>query len=250
MSPSTKAVAFFGASSGCGLSALKKTLAAGHTCIALARTPAKLTDALPADKYPNLVVKAGNAHAVADVAACLVNPADPTRLVDVVSFSIGGLFNMSKMTIDDPDVCKKGMETVLAALATLRADGGAAGNPRILAVSTTGISAHGRDVPVLFLPMYHLMLKMPHADKKVMEEMLRTSSERWTLIRPSFLVDPEPSHAEPKTIRVGVEDLDRGVESKAVGYTISRDDVGRWIFENLIQAEGEQYVRKAASITW
>jgi putative NADH-flavin reductase len=242
---STKAIAFFGASGGCGLAALKHSLAAGHTCIALCRTPSKMTDILPTEKYPNLIVKEGNAHNLAAVSNCVVNPSDPTRLVDTIVSSIGSPLDLSTMTIPDPDVCKKGMATLLEALGNLRKKG-ATGKPRLVVISTTGISNFTRDVPVLFLPMYHIMLKMPHADKKIMEERILASDEDWTLIRPSFLVDGESD----KTIRVGVEDLKTGRETKAVGYTISREDVGKWMFENVIKGDEGKYSHKAVSITY
>ncbi|KAF9878067.1 hypothetical protein CkaCkLH20_04643 [Colletotrichum karsti] len=247
-----RTIAFFGASGGCGLAALKHSLAAGYVCVALCRNPAKMTDALPEAQNPNLVVKQGNAHNVDDVAACLVNPTDPDRLVDAVCFSIGSPLNLCKMTVEDPDVCKNGIAAVLGALERLRAKGvgvGVEGKPaRVVAISTTGISENQRDVPVLQVPMYHVLLKAPHADKKVMEERLAGSGEEWTFVRPAFLSDG----ADPaKRVRVGVEDPGTGVvESKAVGYGISREDVGRWIFENLLRDGGRQYVRKAVSITW
>ncbi|WYZ39702.1 hypothetical protein EsH8_IV_000043 [Colletotrichum jinshuiense] len=241
-----KTIAFFGASGGCGLAALKHSLAAGYICVALCRNPAKMTDLLPEAENPNLVVKKGNAHSVDDVAACLVNPTDPARLVDAVSFSIGSPLNVAKMTVEDPDVCKNGTAALLGALEKLRGQG-VAGRPRLSVISTTGISDHARDVPMLQVPMYHVLLKAPHADKKVMEQKLVASAEDFTFVRPAFLSDGEVPH---RKIRVGIEDPKTGVQSKAVGYGISREDVGRWIFENILSTGGPEYVRKAVSITW
>ncbi|KAF7538903.1 hypothetical protein G7Z17_g12533 [Cylindrodendrum hubeiense] len=168
------------------------------------------------------------------------------HFVDSVSFTIGGLFDPKKFTIDDPDVCKKGIATLLQALNNLRR-AGAEGSPLLAVISTTGISKHSRDVPLAFLPFYHYGLSVPHADKKVMEERLLESAERWVAVRPSFLVD---GGKPDRKIRVGVEDLNKGVEKKEVGYTISREDVGRWMYENLLAGENPQYSGKAVSITW
>lgn len=248
-SPTPKAILFLGATGGCGLSALRRSLEAGHSCIALCRTPSKLSDKLPLDKYPNLRIEQGNAHDADTLARVLTHPSDPTghRLVDAVVFAIGGLFNPSKMTIDDPHVCENGMKALFAALEKRRS-GGDEGKPRLFVISSTGISNLGRDVPLLFVPMYRFMLRDPHKDKKAMEAMLVASAEDWTLIRPSFLTD---GPASDKTVRAGVEDPAAGkVESKAVGYTISREDVGRWIFENLVEEKGDQWVRKTATITY
>src|ERR1019366_9537450 len=84
----TRAVAFFGASGGCGLSALKHTLAAGYHCIALCRSAPKLTALFP-DRLKNLTVIEGNAHDEAAVKKCLVHRSDPTALVDSIVFTIG-----------------------------------------------------------------------------------------------------------------------------------------------------------------
>lgn len=155
-------------------------------------------------------------------------------------------------SLDDPNVCEKGMNALYAALAKLRAEG-KVGKPRIVAITTTGISDFGRDVPIAFLPLY-AMLKSPHVDKKKVEEKLKAGEEDFTVIRPSLLKnegeDGDEKKKGEKEIRVGVEDLEKGVESRAIGYMISREDVGRWIFENLIKESGEKYSRKAVTVTY
>lgn len=244
---STKTIAFFGASGGCGLAALKLAVNAGHTCIALCRTPSKLEAEFP-QSPANLIIKQGNAHSVGDVSACLTKPSSPSELVDIIHFSIGGVLDLKTMTIADPDVCKNGIKAVLDALKDLRASGAATGRPALLVISTTGISKFGRDVPIAFLPMYHYMLKMPHADKKVMEDVVAASGERFTLVRPSFLTDGEQTNNK---IRVGVEDLSKGWEKKAIGYTISRGDVGKWMYEQLyLKADENVYEGKAVTISY
>lgn len=254
----SQTITFLGASTGCGLFALKHALAAGHTCIALCRTPSKLDVHFPT-RPANLIVRAGNAHNLDDVAASLVVPPTLTtdissapRLVDSVYFTIGGLFNPAKFTIDDPDVCKRGISVLYQALAQIRSSSpGTRGRPLIVVGSTTGISRHRRDVPVLFLPMYHILLPVPHADKKVMEQTVVDGPERFVIVRPSFLVDGENAK---RKIRVGVEDPVKGVEEYEIGYTISREDVGRWVFEKLLNGEQDgkpnQYEGKAVAISW
>lgn len=238
-------IAFLGATGGCGLSALKRSVAAGQTCIALCRTPSKMEAHFP-HKPANLILKQGNAHDAVAVAEVLVRPSDPTTLVDAVNFSIGGVVN-ANLTMSDPDVCKKGITTLLEALDTLRANG-LVGRPLIAVVSTTGISQHGRDVPLLFAPLYHVGLKVPHADKKVAEEIMYRSAERFVLVRPSLLQDGEKPE---RKIRIHVES-EQGVEHKEVGYFISREDVGRWMFENLLKdpLPKSRYERKAVGLTW
>lgn len=241
---STKTIAFFGASGGCGYSALKHALTAGYTCIALCRKPSKLTDRFPSDKHPNLTVIQGNAHDASAVAKCLVNPANPSRTVDKILVSIGGLFQFSKMSIDDPHVCEHGADTLLAALSSIRARG-VSGRPQIIAISSLGVSKFGRDIPLAYIPLYNYILKVPHEDKKLMEEKIRNSGEPYSLVRPSLLATDETD----RPVRVGIEDPKRGTEVAVSGYRISKEDVGRWIYENYFRDERPEYAQKAVSIT-
>lgn len=71
MSSSPRTVAFFGASIGVGLSALKHTLAAGHHCVALCRNPAKLEAIISTKTHPNLRIVEDNAKHVEAVTSCL-----------------------------------------------------------------------------------------------------------------------------------------------------------------------------------
>lgn len=112
-------------------------------------------------------------------------------------------------------------------------------------LSGTGISDAGRDIPLAMVPFYHWMLPIPHHDKKMMERVLieemkveeeKTSAiEGFIAVRPSFLTTGQPVGVAG--IRVGVEKNNQ-VDKAAIGYTISRDDVGGWIFEVLLKNEG------------
>ncbi|CAF9943062.1 MAG: hypothetical protein ALECFALPRED_010508 [Alectoria fallacina] len=243
MATQCKTVTFLGASTGVGLSALKHTLAAGHRCIALCRIPSKLTAIFPLETTPNLQVVQGNAHDIAAVSKCLV--AEKGKLVDRIISTIGGKLILSKMTIDDNEVCRKGMITILEALAQLRS-GGATGKPHVIVCSSTGISRFGRDVPLVMIPLYHVMLKVPHEDKKAMEDRLVESGEAFTIIRASLLVDGETK----KEIRVGIEDPKTGRESAAIGYTISREDTGKWVADHLVLQSDGKYVNKIVMVTY
>ncbi|KAJ3531316.1 hypothetical protein NM208_g8931 [Fusarium decemcellulare] len=239
----SKTVAFFGASTGVGLSALKHTLAAGHQCIALCRVPSKLTNILPLASNPNLRVVQGNAHDINTVKECLKK--DGSALVDEVVSTIGGKPILHKMTVDDPEVCRRGMDVLLSALAELRSEG-VTGRPLVIVFSTTGMSKFGRDYPILMTPFYRILLKVPHEDKEIMEEKLAESGEDFTIVRASLLVDGESDW----TIRVGIEDPKTGRESDAIGYTISREDAGRWTADNLLLRREATYVNKIATITY
>ncbi len=101
--------------------------------------------------------------------------------------------------------------------------------------------------PLLEYPLYHVLLRVPHRDKKAMEDALVASGERWTVVRPALLTDG-PAVGK---VRAGVEDVaGRRVERSEIGYSISREDVGGWVFENLVQESDESWLHKAASITY
>ncbi|KAI6085536.1 NAD(P)-binding protein [Hypoxylon rubiginosum] len=248
-----KTIAFLGASTGIGLAALTRALAAGHTCIALCRKPSKLSDRFPAAQHPNLHVVEGNAHDVAAVSRCLSVPDHPQQLVDAVVSSIGGAFVFSKMTLDDPQVCEKGAATLIEAIAAVRKQQQENGNvaaaswrPRVVVVSSSGLARTGRDYPLPMIPMYKWMLKVPHADKRAMEKTIVDGAAKgytYTIVRPSLLVDDA---APTREVRVGIDD------DFVVGYTISRDDTGRWMYESLLQ-DGDKigrYENRIATVTW
>ncbi|POS71636.1 hypothetical protein DHEL01_v209971 [Diaporthe helianthi] len=253
MSAPTQTILFLGATGGSGFSALRRSIAAGHSCVALCRTPSRLTDKLPEpQRYaPNLRIEQGNVVDPEALARCLVrpdNPNSPASLVDAVVFTIGGAFDFKSMSNDQPHVCEHGMKALIAALHDARSKAGATGDPTIIAVSTTGMSDHGRDYPISLWPIYGLMLKQPHMDKTAMEALMFGSGEPFTVVRASLLTDGDESN---KRIRVGVEDPKaHKLESKEIGYTISREDVGKWIFDNLVAGDARRWRDKVVSITY
>lgn len=239
----SKTVAFFGASVGVGLATLKHTLAAGHSAIALCRTPSKLTDKLPLADNPHLTVLEGDAtDATAVTRAITVD--NGKKFVDTIVFTVGSRF--SGLTIDDPTVCRRAMAALLEAVASARA-AGASGRPRITACSSTGLSKFARDVPLLMVPLYHVLLHTPHEDKRAMEAALQASGEDFTVVRCSLFMGEGETESP---LRVGVEDPETGVESKAIGYTISREDAGRWWSDSLVKVEAEAYLNKYVTITY
>ncbi|OTA99890.1 hypothetical protein M426DRAFT_324788 [Hypoxylon sp. CI-4A] len=240
---SQKTIAFFGASTGVGLAALRHSLAAGRNCVALCRDPAKLSNIFSQEKTPNLKIVQGNAHDLSAVSQCLRTLEN--ELIDEIVFTIGGKFILSKVSLDDPNVCEKGITTVLNAISELRKQG-VEGRPHIIACSTTGFSRFGRDVPLSMVPFYNIALKVPAADKIIMEDKLATSNEDFTVVRASRLVDGETDN----TIRVGIEDPKAGVEVKAIGYKISREDTGKWIAKNLISGMDGKYLNKNVTVTY
>lgn len=104
------------------------------------------------------------------------------------------------------------------------------------------------------------MLSVPHADKKKMEELVIESGSaergvvkgrRWVLVRPSFLLNGEARGLE--SVRTGIEvpgEKTGEGQDHAVGYTIRREDVGGWIFEECVRGGGERWVGRCVSLTY
>lgn len=153
---------------------------------------------------------------------------------------------MAAHTLNDPSICQDATRTTLAALRDLQA-AGVQGKPLFAVVSTTGITSGKRDVPLLFLPLYHWGLAAPHEDKRKMEGLLREAArdgadapfDGFVSVRPSLLFRGATKGTE--VLRVGWEVDEAGAmkgPGPAVGYTITRDDVGLWVFEELVRSKG------------
>lgn len=180
------------------------------------------------------------------------------RVVDIIVSGVGGVPqftpNPLRPTIDDPAVCQ---DTTRAILDAVKSKSPSTKKPIVVVISTTGISDHGRDIPVAMIPLYHFMLPVPHKDKKEMERLLAAETkpgssciEGFVVVRPSLLTNGPAQGA--KKIRVGVESLER-LESPAIGYTISRADVGGWIFEAVLEDRDggrHTYLNKFVTVTY
>ncbi|KAK4150691.1 oxidoreductase AflX [Chaetomidium leptoderma] len=254
---SPKTILFLGATGGVGLSTLRRSLAANHTCVALCRTPSKLSAEFPNNNPPaNLHLVQGDALDADVLARCLLvgpAPSSDRRLVDTIIFSIGGRPTLRGMS--DPHVCENGMAALLRALREVMTTKSATTTkpkppPRLVAVSTTGITDQARDIPLPMVPLYKGLLHTPHKDKKAMERLVMDAGVEtvaWTLIRGSLYTN---GPATEGLVREGMEDPVTGVvTSTAVGYTISREDVGKWVFENCVEG-GTKWVGKAAVLSY
>ncbi|PYI09476.1 hypothetical protein BO78DRAFT_438107 [Aspergillus sclerotiicarbonarius CBS 121057] len=214
--PQKPTLAFFGATGGSTLACLIPALKAGYKCNAR-------TSPLPSHRMPPNNMKTNSSphpHQTPHPPAIPQHPhhqpnhnprlrhlpprrpPNPPPLqhfppvpVDLIITGIGGslVFNFPNPipTLDNPTVCADATRTILAAARTLPS------KPRIVVVSGTGINYTKRDVPVLMLPLYHWLLGVPHADKRVMEDLVVGEMERegergisgFLFVRPSLLVD-------------------------------------------------------------
>ncbi|RDL36059.1 uncharacterized protein BP5553_06671 [Venustampulla echinocandica] len=211
------------------------------------RNPSKLADLLTARNVdPEVVTKylhiiRGDAKDCYTVGKTLygIN----LEIADMVVSDVGGSTvvkpNRLRPTLDDPTICQDVVSNIPNSLKRIellfKATPRTRRKPYIVVISTTGISNHGRDIAVAM-------------DKKAMEGILLREIQTggrgasvirgFTAVRPSFLTDGKPVGAQK--IRAAVEEEGK-VAKSAIGYTISRGDVGAWIYEELVEdnAAGE-----------
>lgn len=249
----TRTIAFLGATGGCAGTCLIASLKEGYSCRALARTPSKLTTSLSTQGLSeslltNLEIIQGNAKDIESVKTLL---STPTGIVDTIVFGVGAApklrLHIMPVTLDDIEVCRTAMATLLSALSELKATT----KPRLLVISTTGITKGPRDVPLLYVPLYHWFLHIPHVDKRVMEDLVCAQREKSTaertvsefvIVRPTLLMNGSG---------IGVARVRYGLESNpALGWTIDRKDVGNWLFEKGVKpVELGEFKDQAVSLT-
>ncbi|KAF3925744.1 hypothetical protein ABW20_dc0100286 [Dactylellina cionopaga] len=267
MSVPTKSVAFFGATGGSVLASLELSLRSGYHCSALVRSADKLKGLLAkTTPIANLRIVEGDALNPVSVRDVLVDPSTNT-VVDTIINGLGGHpsgNNPLTWTFSQPTICEDTTKVIMATLEELKP----ATAPFAFFISTTGVD-NERDVPALALPFYHYSLKVPHIDKGKMEELVVVAGEKglfrnWTIIRPSLLTDGEATYGK---IQVGYKDCEKskglngeltlaeggcgwkGVKGQAIGYVISRKDVGAFVFEEGVVHGGDKFKGKKVTLT-
>jgi hypothetical protein len=245
-----KTLAFFGATGDCVGHCLALALRNSHACTALARTPSNLTSSLsakgisPEIQSRHLTITQGDIRDSAAVKKVVTTPSG--KPVDIIISGIGpNTFYLSPnpfapLGIHDSTVCRDASRTILSALPT---DLPPQDKPLLINISTTGIPSPGapRDVPLLYVPLYHWLLHHPHIDKGAMESHLRAvmgmeESERpirgFVNVKPTLLTGGEGK---------GWEKIRYGQEMRpTVGYFVARKDVGEWVFERLVRRDAEE----------
>jgi hypothetical protein len=273
MSTSKPTIFFLGATGGCTLAALTHTLNAGYPSIALARTPSKLTQLLLSAGIPQttlnqlLKIHPGNALSTTDVKTALLlaspsqsqssSPTLPSTIITGLGatpqFNFRSLNPLNWVTIDNATLCGTAAATLVSALREIYTEYPdlLQKKPLLAFISTTGISNVTEDVPFWMRFLYHQILAVPHRDKRVMESVFRGSAAtegnengvfRAVIgVRPTLLTSAEPRGIEG--VRVGRE------ERPEMGYTVSRGDVGEWVFKVVIEGEGRGWEGECASLT-
>ncbi|KAK6535693.1 hypothetical protein TWF694_002143 [Orbilia ellipsospora] len=267
MSQTIKTVAFFGATGGCAVVTLESALVAGFQCSVLVRSGDKLKGLL-AETTPttNLRIVEGDGMDPESVRSVLVDPTT-NAVVDGIVYGLGYRPNGNNpltWKFLTPTLCEDTTKLIVKTLEELKP----AVPPFATWISTTGTD-HSGDVPTLFVPFYHYSLGVPHADKAKMEQVLYAAKEKgvirdYLIVRPSLLTDGEATHG---SVKVGFEGskkkelqgdltLEKGgcgwksVEGLAVGYIVSRKDIGAFVFEEGIVNSGEKFKGKVVRVTY
>lgn len=189
----------------------------------------------------------------------VLNPTNPTSGNNAVNLIVSGMgcYPVMKKGYwlpqqEDPTLCQDAITTIFNALRSRRP----VVKPGLVMLSTQGISKFGRDYPLLLMPLYALLLHRAHEDKRVMENLASEAVkeeegpiESFVIVRPSLLTAGKAYGL--KSVRWDIED--GGVAKNAIGYWISRADVGGFVFENVVlpfQSGKAERVETTYSITY
>lgn len=251
---------FLGATGGCTLAALVHTLNAGYPCIALVRTPSKLTNLLNNAGVDSstlnslLTIHTGNALHVPTVkATLLIGPGDDKRLPYTIISGLGGApkfqFNLPPLTIDQPNICQTGAATLVTALSEVYAAHPKLqlSKPLLCFISTGGIHKGDDDVTCIHQMLYHSLLSIPFKDKREMD-MIFLGKEGSSNFRSVIAVKPtiltEGQELGEEILRVGKR------QKPTVGYTVSKKDVGGWIHRAVVLGDGKGWEEELVTVTY
>lgn len=285
-------IAFFGATGGCTLATLTNTLLSTkpYRCIALARTPQKLTSLLRAQAGitaeildERLTIIPGDARDKEAVKRVLTSTATSQRgtqggrndgasdgsagMVDMIVSGLGAApkFQWSlwqPVTLDNPTICQDAARTLVEALEDLQGGGGltkgmpSKKKPLLTFISTTGISSGPEDVPLGLRWLYRHLLFVPHEDKKAMEAIYQGEGavERGQGKVFGSVVGVRASllagTGNAKDVKQTGSVRVGREKEPAVGYWIKRADVGRWMFTEVIEKGGKGWEGEMVTVTY
>ncbi|KAJ9669766.1 hypothetical protein H2201_000151 [Coniosporium apollinis] len=197
----------------------------------------------------HLTIVTGSVKDPAAVAQTLRAPSKGPGVVDVIVSGIGGKPQFApdplRPTLEDPTICQDATRTIFDALRSL---GGP--KPHYVVISTIGVNQFGRDIPIAMTPLYHWLLTIPHTDVRDMETMIMAEMEKpalervlrsYLIVRPGLLTDGEMTSMERVKVASDI--------NPQFGYTISRNDVGMWIFERAVNGTSAHTGGRIVSIT-
>ncbi|KAG9497318.1 hypothetical protein J7337_012113 [Fusarium musae] len=258
--------AFIGACGATLRHVLAWTLLDGHKAAALVRDELKLKKTLldlgvsEEIQQSQLIVVTGSSRDVSTVRSLLLN--DPEIIFSGITSTWKLRFNLfHPIAMDDATVTGDSAAAVIQALKDLVSTNSISNSPIYAPISSTG---HGsrRDQPLSLIPLYWWLLKEAQADTAALERVTREAATQkqsclggYIMLRPPLLTDGEmKGTAKVHTGWIWEDDvLRKSDEQEAgikVGYTISRMDLARWMFEELIQGDFQRWNGKSVNLVY
>lgn len=182
-------ILIIGATRGIGLATVRAALSAGHRVRAFARSASQI----PIDNA-DLETFSGDALSADDVAAALKD-------VDVVIQTLGVPVNV-KMLTGPIDLFSKATRVLVPAME-------AAGVRRLITVTGFGAGDGRRRISPLQRIGFEAFLGRAYSDKDIQEDIIKSSSLDWTIVRPGILTSGDATGsyrvlAQPESWRNGL----------------------------------------------
>ncbi|KAH9231454.1 hypothetical protein K456DRAFT_1726452 [Colletotrichum gloeosporioides 23] len=243
--------AFVGATGATLSHVLAWTLMAGHKAAALVRDATKVRKMLISYDVPESVIDTNLAivegPSSRSVHACVeLLRHDPEIIFSGITALPKFQLNPFKpVSMQDLTITGDSAAAVIEALHQLKNAGAINNSPVFVPISSTGQGIK-RDQPLVMIPLYIWLLRVPQADTTAMEKAIKKCA-----------TEPGSPLGGLESLRVGWTVEDAGlVEGAAhepgvtVGYTISRLDLANWMFEELIQGNVLAWKGKCVTITY
>ncbi|VUC37298.1 unnamed protein product [Clonostachys rosea] len=258
--------AFIGAGGATLIHVLRWTLLAGHHAAALVRDPLKFKKALSSQGVSEeilqsqLTITKGSSRDLEAVLELLRS--DPELIFSGITSLPKFSYNPFRpVGMVDSTITGDSASAVIDALRQLKSTNSITNAPLFVPISSTG---HGsqRDQPLLLIPLYLWLLPVPQADTAVLEKVTRQAAVEadsplggYIMLRPPLLTHGPMKGTD--SIRVGwiwedpiCKTSDEKEVGIKVGYTISRQDLAKWMFDELIQGDARRWKGKCVNITY
>ncbi|KAK7402576.1 hypothetical protein QQX98_011681 [Neonectria punicea] len=245
---------------------LSWTLLAGHSAAALVRDSSKLKKMLYSHGVSeetvesHLTIVEGSSRDVKAVVNLLRN--DPQLIFSgITSLPEFGYNPFRPIGMRDATITGDSATAVIDALRELKSTNSISNAPVFVPISSTG---HGsqRDQPHLLIPLYMWLLPIAQAGTAALEKAVREAGTEvnsplggYIMLRPPLLTHGPMKGT--KSLRVGwiweddmyrIKDQEEhGVE---IGYTVSRQDLARWISEQLVTGDFQIWKGRCVNLTY
>ncbi|KAF9976241.1 hypothetical protein BGZ73_008948 [Actinomortierella ambigua] len=221
---STPFIAFFGATGSCTYACLVFILNTSLHATALARAPKKFIDMLLAqgvsqDIIDNQLTIAQNDVANMSAIKRVLYAGAKIGNTSTPHTGVGGALQLAEICATATTNIVQALREIHSSVEREGVDGLA--RPLITVISTTGVSEIKEDVSFGFQTLYSKFPTVPHADKKVMEQLISDHMAQSDYSKRRF------RGAKDRKGRKGIKSLRIGTEVEpAIGYTVHRTDVG------------------------